>query len=116
MARTKELHVILIVLSCAVAAYFMGSAWPDSLKSLAGGIYRQPHVQLFGSMFGFVVVAFLLGGLFECMEPELNHRHTLAGKEVTHPHRLAEVAARMLCTTLFRVFSLALMGALFGPA
>lgn len=116
IARTKVLHVGLIVLASCVSVYFMGAAWTDSLESLAGGIYREPHFQLFGSMFGFVAVAFLVGGLYECAEPGLIHRHTIAGKEIAHSHRAVEVLSRMLCMTLVRAVSFVLMAALSGPA
>ena len=84
MARTKEVHVAIVVITILAAVKISGGAWAASECGTAGTPpcsegyphLRSPGPRLLGG-FVLVVVGYFVGGLYEAFEPGLSHRHAI---------------------------------------
>ena len=84
MARTKEVHVVIVVVTILAAVKISGGAWAASECgtedtrpcSEDDPVQRDPGGQMAGG-FVLVVVGYFVGGLYEAFEPGLSHRHAI---------------------------------------
>ena len=84
MARTKEVHVVIVVVTILAAVKISGGAWAASECgtedtrpcSEDDPVQRDPGGQMAGG-FVLVVVGYLVGGLYEAFEPGLSHKHAI---------------------------------------
>ena len=84
MARTKEVHVVIVVVTILAAVKISGGAWAESECgtedtrpcSEDDPVQRDPGGKMAGG-FVLVVVGSFVGGLYEAFEPGLSHRHAI---------------------------------------
>ena len=84
MARTKEVHVVIVVVTILAAVKISGGAWAESECgtedtrpcSEDDPVQRDPGGKMAGG-FVLVVVGYFVGGLYEAFEPGLSHRHAI---------------------------------------
>ena len=116
MARSKEIHIFMIVVTVLLAVYYAGDAWPSTETG-----ERNQRIPTNQMVTGFVlpVIGLWAVGAFEATEPALEHRNKIFGLHnslVMHTNRFVEIALRIGWTVCIRFGTIPIMGAFFGTA
>ena len=114
IARSKEVHIMVIVASVLMAVASAGDAW--SASETGDGYLRDPKIQ---PRFGLPAIGLWVVAAFEASENGMDHRNTIFGlraRVISHANRIAEIAMRICWTVFIRILTIPIVVMFFGAA
>lgn len=116
IARSKEVHIVVIVAAVLMAVSMAGGAW--SASETGDGYLRVPMAQM-GPGFALPAIGMWAVTAFEATEIGLDHRNTILGLQtrvVSHTNRIVEIAIRIGWTVCVRIVTMPIIVIFFAAA
>ena len=116
IARSKEVHIIVIVATVLLGVSMAGGAWAASENG--DGYLRSPMSRM-GPSFALPAIGLWAVAMFEATERGMDHRNTVLGlhtRVVSHTNRVAEIAMRIGWIFIVRIVTVPLVVMFFGAA
>ena len=114
IARSKEVHIIVIVATVLLGVSMAGGAWAASENG--DGYLRSPMSRM-GPSFALPAIGLWAVAMFEATERGMDHRNTVLGlhtRVVSHTNRVAEIAMRIGWIFIVRIVTVPLVVMFFG--